>query len=106
MVVVNLSAQPLDVDLDQVGHGVEAIVPDVFGDVRAADDVTVAPRKVLEQRVLLRRELNGTLATLDTTCPCVDAEILDCEHRGRERRPSTEEGANPCEQLRKVVRLG
>ena len=106
MVVVDLSAQPLDVHLDQVRHRVEAVVPDVLGDVGAADDVALAPRQVLEQRVFLRRELNGTPATLDAARPRVDGEILDLEHRGCERRPSAEQGANPREQLGKVVRLG
>ena len=79
MAVVDLAPQPLDVDLDQVRHRVEAVVPDMLGDVRAADDGTLAPRKVLEQRVLLRRELNGTFAALDTARPCVDGEILDLQ---------------------------
>ena len=48
MAVVDLPAQTLDVHLDQVRHRVEAIVPDMLGDVRAADDVTLAPRKVFE----------------------------------------------------------
>src|SRR6186997_2115498 len=46
--VVDLPAQALDVDLDQVRHRIEAVVPDMFGDVGPADDVTLATEQVFE----------------------------------------------------------
>ena len=44
-------------------HGSEAVVPDMLA-MSARRRVTLASGKVLEQREFLRRELNGTLATL------------------------------------------
>ena len=104
--VVDLSAQALDVHLDEVRHRIEAVVPDVLGDVGAADDFALPPHKVLEQRVFLRGELNGAPAALDAARARIDGEILDRQDRGRERGPAAEQRADPREQLGKVVRLG
>src|SRR5687768_9724034 len=56
--VVDLAAEALHVDLDQVGEGVEAGVPDVFGDVRAAEHLPRAAGHELQQRILLRGEVD------------------------------------------------
>src|SRR5688572_20277819 len=61
--VVDLAAQPLNVDLDQVRHRVEAVVPDMLGDVRAPDDLVVPPHEILDQRVLLGGQRQDALAT-------------------------------------------
>jgi hypothetical protein len=63
--VVDLPSQPLNVHLDQIREGVEAVVPDVLGDVGSADDFALAAGEILEERVLLRGELNGAARALD-----------------------------------------
>ena len=48
MPIVDLPAEPLNVDLDQIGHRIERVVPDVFGDIGAADHVALATGQVIE----------------------------------------------------------
>ena len=79
--VVYLAAQALDVDLDQVGHRVEAVVPDVFGNVRTANDVTPPASEILEQGVFLRRQLNHPTGPLDASGTRVDRQILESQDR-------------------------
>ena len=43
--VIDLAAQTLDVDLDQVRQRIEAVVPDVLGDVGAADDLPLPAQR-------------------------------------------------------------
>src|SRR5687767_12030111 len=52
-VVVDLAPQPLDVDLNQIRHRVEAVVPHMLGDIGTADDFSLALHQVFKQRVLL-----------------------------------------------------
>ena len=46
--VVDLAAQALDVDFDQVRHRIEAVVPDVLRDVGPADDLALPTEQLLE----------------------------------------------------------
>ena len=62
---VDLPAQPLYVDLDQIGERIVGLVPDVFGDLFAPDDGALAQRQILEQRVLLGGEGDSTAAHFD-----------------------------------------
>src|SRR5260370_19152681 len=54
--VVELPAEPLDVDVDDVRKRVVVLVPHVLGDVGAAHDVASAAREVFEERVLTARQ--------------------------------------------------
>src|SRR5688572_568632 len=56
--VVDLPAQALNVDLDQVRIGVEGAVPDVLANVTTSHDVALAADEVFQQRELLGGELN------------------------------------------------
>src|SRR5437764_7571859 len=53
---LDVAAQPIDVDLDEVRERVELLVPDVLGDLLAGDDAAGVARQVLEHRVLFRGE--------------------------------------------------
>ena len=105
LLVVDLPAEALDVDLDQVRQRIEAVVPDVFGDVGAADHITLAAEQVLEKRVLLRREWNHSTAALDAPGARIDGQVTAREDRWRERRPAAEQRTHAREQLGKVIRL-
>ena len=56
--LIDLPPQPLDEDFDRFRERVEALVPDVGGDVGAADDLYGASGEVFEQRVLLGRQID------------------------------------------------
>ena len=57
---VNFAAQTVDVDLDQVGKGVELFVPYVFCNFRTPDDSIGVADKIFQQRVLLVSERNAS----------------------------------------------
>src|SRR6185312_9479661 len=62
---IEFGAQSLDVDVDYVGEGVEAFVPDVMGDGFPADDPVLVKHHEFEQRVFLGGEIDGAAAAGD-----------------------------------------
>src|SRR4030095_13991187 len=77
MPLVYLAPQPLHVDFDQIGERIEILLPDVFGDLGAADYLAGAPRQIFQERVFLRGQLDLTGAAPDPARPHIDAEIGD-----------------------------
>src|SRR5687767_4278237 len=77
MPVVDLPAQPLDVDLDEVRYGIKAVVPHVLRDVGSADDLRVTPHQILEERVLFRGQLDEPSAARDASRARVHDEIVE-----------------------------
>src|SRR5688572_7796980 len=74
--VVDLAAEALNVDLDQVRHRVEAVVPNVLGNIRPADDLALASDQVLQQCVFLRRQLNRAVRTLYSAGTGVNGQVF------------------------------
>src|SRR5688500_258541 len=64
-VIVDLASQPLHIHLDQIGHRIVAVVPDVLGNVAPAYDITLTAEQVFQECVLLRREGNHAPGALD-----------------------------------------
>src|SRR5688500_570122 len=77
LTIVDLASQPLDIDLNQVRCWIKAVVPYVLRDVGAADDLRPPPHQILEQRVLLRGELDDSSAARDASRACVHDEIIE-----------------------------
>src|SRR5688500_20120806 len=75
MAVINLPPEALDVHLDEIGHRIEAVVPHVLRDVGTPHDLALAFRQVLEQAVLLRRQLHGTARAFDAPGARIDGKI-------------------------------
>src|SRR5688572_13794344 len=103
--VVDLAPQPLDIDLDQIRHRVEAVVPDMLGDVGAPEDLSLTLHQVFEERVLLGRQLNGAARPLDAAGTRVDDEILDGQYGRGERRPAPQQRPDARQQFPEVIRL-
>ena len=68
------------VDVDDVGRGVEIVVPDVFGDHRAGQDLVLVTDQVLEQNSLLGRERNRHTLTRNLESGGVESQIGYREH--------------------------
>src|SRR5690606_32761611 len=62
---VDLAAQVADEDVDDVAHGIDAVVIDVRLDLGARDDGTAVEDEVLEEGVLLGGEGDGVAVALD-----------------------------------------
>src|ERR1700739_208201 len=62
--LAGVPAQAVFVDFGEVGEGGVGLVPDVFGDFRAADDAAGVAGEIFEERVFLCGEGNGASAPL------------------------------------------
>src|SRR5581483_12161096 len=74
---VDLVAQMLDVDIDDVARAIEREVPDVFGDHRARQHGAGAPHEVLEQRVLARGDRHRAAVAHDRACGGIERHAAD-----------------------------
>jgi len=63
VLVVDLFAQMVDVNLDRIRKGIERIVPDVFGNLRARDNPACVASQIFEQGVLFRRQIDLSRTT-------------------------------------------
>ena len=52
MTVIHLAAQMADVDVDDVGQSLEALVPDMFDDHGAREHPAGVEQQIFEERVL------------------------------------------------------
>src|SRR5262245_61392214 len=77
LALVYFAPQSLHVNLDQIGEGIEALVPYVFGDLGAADNLASPPRQVFEERVFFRGQLDQTATAPDLARSRVNAEVGD-----------------------------
>ena len=103
---IELAPQPLHVDVDDVRQRIVVLVPDVLGDVRAADDVARAADEVFEEGVFLGGEQHVGVADAHLAAARVDRERADRQPLGQQRLPpAADERAQPREQLAEVERL-
>src|SRR5690349_9585049 len=103
--VVDLATQALDVDLNEVRHRIEAVVPDVFGDIASGHDLLLAPGQVFEERVLLGGQRDWLAAARDISRAGVDHQIINRQLRGLKGRAPPQQRADASQQLRKVIGL-
>ncbi len=61
---VYLRAQPAYVNINDIGLGVEMIIPDVFQKHRSGDHLPAVPHQVFEQAKLPRLQVNGLVGPL------------------------------------------
>src|SRR4051794_38634129 len=73
--VVDLLAKPADVHVDDVGAGVEVIVPHFFEHHRPRDDLPLVAQQQLEQAELARLKVDAAAAPLNTARQQVHGEI-------------------------------
>ena len=104
--MVELAAEPLHVHVDDVRHGIVAIVPDMLGDVRPADDISRTTREVLEQGILPRRQGDIMRADAHAAAAGVERERADHDPLGQEgQTAAADESPEPREQLAEVERF-
>jgi hypothetical protein len=82
---IELTAKTLDVNIDNVGERVVVLVPDVLGDVRAADHLSCAPREVFEQTVLAAGQFQLASVDPDPLTGNIDCQRSYLDPPGGER---------------------
>ena len=60
---VNFSAYAIDVDLDQIGEGIERFIPNVLGDFCPPNDAAWVARQVFQEGIFLGRKRYATAGT-------------------------------------------
>src|SRR5271157_357543 len=98
---VNLAAQTIDMNIHNVGAGVETHAPNVVQDHRTSNNPACVAAKILQQRELLGGELEHVIAPARFAPYQVKLEIRSFKpHRFRLRsRRSTQQVSQPCEQF-------
>src|SRR5215217_5795022 len=78
---VDLLAQMVDHDVDDVGAWIEVIPPSVLGDQRPAHHAPGVAGQILEHRVLLRCDLDGHAAPPYLARGLIDLQVADAQYR-------------------------
>src|ERR1700738_3500406 len=73
--VVNLASQTLHVNLDEIGEGIEILIPNMLGNLRPTDDLIDMARQVIKQGVFFGGKFDGALRARHTACSRVDHKI-------------------------------
>ena len=92
-------------DLDDVADAVEVNVPDVLDDERARDRAIAVAHQELEQRVLLRLEIDPAPCPRDDPSDGVHLEIRESQPR-LARTAAAQQRAKPRRELGQRERLG
>src|ERR1700694_103995 len=89
--LIDLLPEARDHDVHDVRAGIEVVIPGVLGDQRARHHAPVMPHQILEDRVLLRRELDPFAVARHLAAAGVEREPGDLQ-RGRSDflRPAAE----------------
>src|SRR5690349_13492778 len=78
--IVDLAADAPDIDVDDVGGGIEMQVPDVLQQHRAGDHSALVPDEVFEQLKLARQQRDLAAAAAGIARDQVDGEIADAQN--------------------------
>src|SRR6186997_2403634 len=74
---VELSPQPLHVDIDDIRERIVLIVPDMLGDITAPDHLARAPREEFEQRILASCQPDAAFASGRRARAGIDRHVPD-----------------------------
>src|SRR5262245_59791778 len=103
--LVDLLAQPADVDLHDVRVAVELEVPDVREDVGLRDDLPAVAHEELEDGELARRERDLLVATRASVGQRVELEVAGLDRYGLLARASSQERAQAGDEHHEGERL-
>ena len=103
--VVNLRAEPADMDVDHVAVAVEVHVPDLLGDQRPRQHLALAAGQQREQGELLRRQVEPPVGPRRRAAQQIDPQVADGDDLRLPRRAAPKDGADAGEQFREGERL-
>src|SRR5262249_18196373 len=79
LAVVDLAPDATDIDVDDVGGGIEMQVPDMLQQHRAGDDAAFVADQIFEQLEFARQQRNLPAATAGAAADQVDREIANAQ---------------------------
>src|SRR5689334_18841789 len=106
--VVQLAAEPADVDVDDVGARIEVIVPDLLEQHGAGYDPPFVASEIFEKQILSRLEVQLLAVALHRARERIDFEIADREaviRRIYARFAPAQQGVHAGQQVGEGTRL-
>src|SRR5271157_4075085 len=103
---VELGAQALDVDVDDIRERIEVLVPDVLADLLAAHHTVLVEHQELNESVFLGGEAHGFPGARGGVAGGVQGEVGDLEHLGAQAGGPPQQGAQAGQQFLEVEGLG
>jgi len=104
---IDLGAEPVDEDIDHIGLGIEAVVPDMFKDHGLGDGAPGVAHEVFEQGKLAGLEFDGIGSATDLAGEEIEGEISDGEAgRFGGAGGTTDEGLDAGEEFGEGEGLG
>src|ERR1017187_1689003 len=102
---LEFGAQALDVDIDHVGEGAEALVPDVLRDGFAAYDAVLVEQQEFKQGVFLGGHADGAAGAGDGVAGGVQSEVGRLDHQRARHAGAARKGAQAGQQFLEVEGL-
>src|SRR5919202_2658153 len=79
--LVNLGPQTRDVHVNDVGLRIEVIVPDIFEQNRARDDMARMAHQIFEEAEFAQMQRDGLARARDAVRQAVEGQVADAQHR-------------------------
>jgi len=103
---IELGAEPLDIDIDDVRKGIEVLVPDVLGDLFPAYHAALIEDEEFQERIFLGGEADGASSAHHGVAGGIHRQIAHLDHGRAENGGTPQQGAEASEELLEVERLG
>src|SRR5207253_411620 len=103
---VDFFPQVVDVDVNDVGRGIEIIIPHVLSEPGSGEHTARVAHKIVEEGELSGRQLDGCTTTGHRTSSRVQSEIGDLQHGRLDRGTPSEQSADTRDQFLERERLG
>src|SRR5213078_3136660 len=103
--IVDLSTQPPDQDVQEVGEGIVVVVPHMCGDGSAVEHLARPAEEQLQQGELFRAEIERAAAAAHPARREIHLEVGHAHERGRERRAAPRQCLETGNELAERERL-
>src|SRR5215471_14124335 len=105
-IAVYLVSQISDIDVDNIGEAVKALVPYVLDDHVTGTNLALVCHQVFEQHKFLDSKIDGFARPRDFPAQAIQYEVRNLQLVPLLRRSSAKQGFRPHDQLSERKRLG
>src|SRR5258708_26866323 len=102
---IDLAAEIVDVNVDDVRHSVKIELPDLLDDGGAGNRLAFMAHQEFQQSEFLRAEINVVTSAPHGMTDAIDFEVLNLENRARRPASSAQHGADARGEFHKGKRL-
>src|SRR5271163_4374343 len=102
---IHFTAKVVDIDVHNVGHGIEVQLPDLLDNRGSCDRLPLVAHEEFKQSELLWAQFDRVAPSLDRVSHAINLQVANFQDRATRTAPSAEHSANPRRKLGKVARL-